>query len=93
MLQQSQLMRLHAPDPAELAGFRNWLKCLEGGPSEKNLWDNENDLVAILARQDDTDHFTRWIYRKGLPWFHKCCGNPLKVFSETIHASVNSQTD
>ncbi|PLB35139.1 uncharacterized protein BDW47DRAFT_111024 [Aspergillus candidus] len=78
LIQQSQLMRLRSPDEAELAGFREWLRCLEGGPSTRHQWDDQDDLVAILARQDGTDHFTRWIYRKALPWFHERWGYRFK---------------
>ncbi|PLN75782.1 hypothetical protein BDW42DRAFT_32470 [Aspergillus taichungensis] len=88
LIQQSQLMRLRSPDEAELAGFRDWLGSLEGGPIRKHHWDDKNDLVAIYARQDGADHFTRWIYRKALPWFHHCWGHRLKVISETIYTYI-----
>ena len=66
---------------------------MEGGPSRRHQWDDENDLVAILARQDGADHFTRWIYRTGLPWFHERWGYRFKVVPETIYTYINYLSD
>ncbi|KAG2415840.1 hypothetical protein HFD88_007032 [Aspergillus terreus] len=81
LLQQVQLLRLRAPEPAEVAEFRDWLTDKEGGrqffilQTEKDVWSegNQHDLIALCRRQDGVDHFTRWIFKQ-LARFHRRWG-------------------
>ncbi|GKZ93960.1 hypothetical protein CBS115989_4376 [Aspergillus niger] len=79
LLQQAQLLRLNAPEKADLEVFQAWLKEEES----RNMWfsppdqwrgENESDLVALNSRHEETDRFTRFVYTRVLSWFHRMVG-------------------
>ncbi|KAF9892679.1 hypothetical protein FE257_001081 [Aspergillus nanangensis] len=82
LLQQSELMRFRRPDKADEAEFRKWLDDPEGAARffgnvpENEVWskDNGDDLIVLCRKQDGVDHFTRFIYRRFIPWFHRTLG-------------------
>ncbi|KAL2812510.1 hypothetical protein BJX63DRAFT_421732 [Aspergillus granulosus] len=36
--------------------------------------ENERDLVTLSGRYENVDSLTRWVFRIGIPWFHKVVG-------------------
>ncbi|GLA31589.1 hypothetical protein CBS63078_4305 [Aspergillus niger] len=79
LLHQAQLLRLNAPEKADLEVFKAWLREEES----RNMWfsppdqwggENEMDLVALNSRHEETDRFTRFVYTRVLSWFHRMVG-------------------
>ncbi|KAF7591690.1 hypothetical protein BBP40_001198 [Aspergillus hancockii] len=81
LLQQAELLRFSAPERHELDVFQRWLDDEETMKMEHNLWpadqwgkENEKDLITLHSRHEGKDAFTRWVYSRFIPWFHKRWG-------------------
>ncbi|GKZ58047.1 hypothetical protein AnigIFM49718_003855 [Aspergillus niger] len=79
LLQQAQLLRLNAPEKADLEVFQEWLEEEENrhmwfSPPDQWRGENERDLVALKSRHEETDRFTRFVYTRVVSWFHRMAG-------------------
>ncbi|KAL3252646.1 hypothetical protein ABHI18_009976 [Aspergillus niger] len=79
LLQQAQLLRLNAPEKADLEVFQEWLKEEESrhmwfSPPDQWRGENESDLIALKSRHEETDRFTRFVYTRVISWFHRMAG-------------------
>ncbi|GKZ74086.1 hypothetical protein AnigIFM50267_011325 [Aspergillus niger] len=79
LLQQAQLLRLNAPEKADLEVFQEWLKEEESrhmwfSPPDQWRGENESDLIALNSRHEETDRFTRFVYTRVVSWFHRMAG-------------------
>ncbi|OJJ70189.1 hypothetical protein ASPBRDRAFT_32063 [Aspergillus brasiliensis CBS 101740] len=79
LLQQSQLLRFSKPETDDLEVLQDWLSREQSEkkllyPENQWIGNNAKDLVALHSRHDSTDKFTRLVYTRVIPLFHKWLG-------------------
>ncbi|PWY93060.1 hypothetical protein BO94DRAFT_583304 [Aspergillus sclerotioniger CBS 115572] len=79
LLQQAQLLRLRDPEPSDFEIFKEWMNretVNTIGISPPCQWggENETDLLALFNRHEGKDALTRWVFTKGIPWYHERWG-------------------
>ncbi|GKZ34136.1 hypothetical protein AbraIFM66950_004318 [Aspergillus brasiliensis] len=79
LLQQSQLLRFSMPETNDLEVLQDWLSREQSEkkllyPENQWIGDNAKDLIALHSRHDSTDKFTRLVYTRVIPLFHKWLG-------------------
>ena len=89
LFQQSQLLRLRDPDPADFEVFKEWIDretVNSTGLSPPGQWggDNEKDLLTLWSRHEGKDTFTRWVFTSVVPWYHQRWGNNNTVCSSIM---------
>ncbi|KAL4932080.1 uncharacterized protein BDV17DRAFT_288166 [Aspergillus undulatus] len=76
--QHAQLLRYKPPHKRDLKVFKQWLQhnspCMM--PAECNQWfgpgdENAADLITLCGRYENVDSVTRWVFRVGIPFWHK----------------------
>ncbi|PWY75031.1 hypothetical protein BO70DRAFT_431023 [Aspergillus heteromorphus CBS 117.55] len=65
---------------SDLEVLQDWLDREESttmflSPLDQWRGENEKDLISLCNRHDGTDFFTRWVYTRFVPWFHRRWGH------------------
>ncbi|GAA86586.1 similar to An12g02190 [Aspergillus luchuensis IFO 4308] len=79
LLQQAQLLQFSKPETADLEVLQEWLNREHSEKryfSPEDQWSGENaeDLIALHSRHDNTDKFTRLVFTRVIPFFHRWLG-------------------
>ncbi|PWY93058.1 hypothetical protein BO94DRAFT_622255 [Aspergillus sclerotioniger CBS 115572] len=95
LIQQAEILRFSDPETGDLRVLQNWLVGEESGTmalSPPSQWngDNEKNLLSLRNRHDGADPFTRWVYIRLIPLFHRLCGHKdttkrFDIESDTYH--------
>jgi hypothetical protein len=84
LLQYSQMLKFDQPHRKNFNLLQEWLDRPEGGDfflrgREAEIWESDQDLIALCDRQADKDGLTRVISDKLIPWYYSLWGHRVKV--------------
>ncbi len=84
LLQYTKVQELEAPSFRSIEVLKGWLDRPEGGDfflrgREADIWDEDNDLIAVVPSRERGDSLTWLISDKIVPWYHHRWGHRKKV--------------